>query len=255
MSFRRSAAAEKRQWRGRSHPRAEREYEVRGAEESNMAKAVITYASSKAASIDVAKATRTLAKRDPVLRRIIARVGPCQLRPRRHYFFILCDSIISQQLSSKVSAIILERFRKHCTRKGRYPTPQEVLGARDEELRALGLSWQKISYLKDLAQHFAEGKILPRKLQKLPDEEIINELVAVKGIGRWTAEMFLIFSLCRPDVWPVDDLGIKKGVQNAYGLRALPSAKELKAFAARKPWMPYRSVVAWYLWRSVSTGA
>jgi DNA-3-methyladenine glycosylase II len=200
----------------------------------------------------MAKATTILARRDKVLARIIKDVGPCQLRQKRDYFFILCDSIISQQLSVKVSDIILTRFRKHCTRKGcRHPTPEDVLGARTEELRKLGLSYQKITYLKDLARHFHEGIIETRKFAKLSDEEIIAELVAVKGIGRWTAEMFLIFSLCRLDVWPVDDLGIKKAVQKNYNLKELPTAKELQRFEEKRDWRPYRSIVSWYLWRTL----
>jgi DNA-3-methyladenine glycosylase II len=215
-----------------------------------MGKIVVTYTGSAQATDDIAKATRHL-KRDPVLKPIIERIGPCQLKPRKEYFFVLCDSIISQQLSVKVSEILLERFRKHCAKIGKHPRPEEVLGADADELRKLGLSYQKISYLKDLAQHFVDGKITPRKFSKLCDEEIIAELVAVKGIGRWTAEMFLIFSLCRLDIWPVDDLGIKKAVQKNYALGAMPTAKELIAFAQDKPWRPYRSVVSWYLWRTL----
>jgi DNA-3-methyladenine glycosylase II len=188
-------------------------------------------------------------RKDPALRELIERVGPCTLRPKTSYFYVLCDSIISQQLSVKVSNVILKRFCAAMA-KGKYPTPEEVLAYSDDAMRKLGLSYQKISYLKDLALHFKEKKIIPRKFHDLSDEEIITELVAVKGIGRWTAEMFLIFSLHRLDVWPVDDLGVKRGVQKVYGLRELPTAKELITFAEKKPWRPYRSLVAWYLWRS-----
>jgi DNA-3-methyladenine glycosylase II len=213
-------------------------------------KVVVTYSSPKKAREEIAKAAAIISRRDPVLRKIIKQVGPCQLKPRKEYFFILCDSIISQQLSVKVANVLLERFRKHLA-GGKHPTPEEVLAADTEELRKLGLSYQKIAYLKDLAKHFHEKKIVPQKFHTLSDEEIIAELVAVKGIGRWTAEMFLIFSLCRLDIWPVDDLGIKKAVQKTYGLKELPTAKELLKFEERKDWRPYRSVVSWYLWRTL----
>jgi DNA-3-methyladenine glycosylase II len=216
-----------------------------------MAKVVVTYSSPKAASKQIDAATKIITKRDPVLKKIIKQVGPCQLKPRKEYFFILCDSIISQQLSVKVSNVLLERFRLLCAKSGKHPTPEEVLAADVESLRKCGLSYQKIAYLKDLAKHFHEKKIVPQTFHKLSDEEIITELVAVKGIGRWTAEMFLIFSLCRLDVWPVDDLGIKKAVQKNYKLKAMPTAKDLLKFEAKKSWRPYRSVVAWYLWRTL----
>jgi DNA-3-methyladenine glycosylase II len=222
-----------------------------------MAKIVITYSGTKQARAEIEKAVSHL-RRDPVLARIIARIGPCQLRPRREYFLVLCDSIISQQLSTRVAGVLLERFRSCCTKPGRrYPRPEDVLACSTGRLRRLGLSYQKISYLKDLARHFVERKIDPYRFHALSDEEIIGELVAVKGVGRWTAEMFLIFSLCRLDVWPVDDLGIKKAVQREYGLSgkagSLPAAKQLVAFAETMSWRPYRSIVSWYLWRSQST--
>jgi len=215
-----------------------------------MAKIVTSLGSGATPDQMIIKGTKFLRK-DPVLKKIIDKVGPCQLSPKKDYFFILCDSIISQQLSVKVSNVILERFRKHC-KKGKYPTAASVLACKDEELRALGLSYQKITYLKDLAMHFQTKKIVPKKFHNLTDEEIITELVEVKGIGRWTAEMFLIFSLCRLDVWPVDDLGIKKGVQKVYGLKTLPTGKELLLFEQKKSWRPYRSIASWYLWRSLS---
>jgi DNA-3-methyladenine glycosylase II len=214
-------------------------------------KIVITASSPKKARAEIEKGMRFLAKHDAALKKIIKQVGPCQLKPRKEYFFILCDSIISQQLSVKVSNVLLERFRLLCAKSGNHPTPEEVLAADGEALRKCGLSYQKIAYLKDLAKHFAEKKIVPQTFHKLSDEEIIAELVAVKGIGRWTAEMFLIFSLCRLDIWPVDDLGIKKAVQKNYKLKAMPTAKDLLKFDAKKSWRPYRSIVAWYLWRTL----
>ena len=218
---------------------------------SALQKVVITHSSQKKAREEIAKATAIISRRDPVLRKIIKKVGPCQLKPRKEFFFILCDSIISQQLSVKASATILERFRVLTAKSGKHPTPEEVMAADTEALRKCGLSYQKISYVKDLAKHFHEKKIVPQAFHKLSDEEIINELVAVKGIGRWTAEMFLIFSLCRLDIWPVDDLGIKKAVQKTYKLKEMPTAKELLKFEEKKNWRPYRSIVSWYLWRTL----
>ena len=199
---------------------------------------------------EIVKGIAVLSKNDATLRKIMKKVGSCQLKPRKEYFFVLCDSIISQQLSVKASATILERFRK--LGKGKHPTPEEVWMFDIEALRKCGLSYQKVAYVKDLAKHFHEKKIIPQKFHALSDEEIINELVAVKGIGRWTAEMFLIFSLCRLDVWPVDDLGIRKAVQKNYKRKELPTAKELLAFEKKKNWRPYRSIAAWYLWRTLS---
>ncbi|MEK6526779.1 MAG: DNA-3-methyladenine glycosylase [Nitrospirota bacterium] len=191
-----------------------------------------------------------LTKVDPVLRRIIARVGPCTLRPRRQYFATLCDSIISQQLSTKVAEVIFNRFVALYAQ--RRPAPRAVARTPAHQLRAVGLSGQKATYLKDLAAGFLEGRIQPSRFARLSNEEIIAALVSLRGIGRWTAEMFLIFSLNRPDVLPVDDLGIKKAIQRAYRLRALPSSATIRKIGA--PWRPYETIACWYLWRSLAKG-
>ncbi len=188
-----------------------------------------------------------LTKVDPILRRIIARVGPCTLRPRRQYFATLCDSIISQQLSTQVAKVIFNRFVALYAQ--RRPAPRAVARTPAHRLRAAGLSGQKAKYLKDLAAGFLEGRIQPSRFARLSNEEIIEALVSIRGIGRWTAEMFLIFSLNRPNVLPVNDLGIKKAIRRWYGLRALPAAAIIRKIG--KPWNPYESIASWYLWKSL----
>lgn len=194
-----------------------------------------------------AAACRHLAKADAVLGALIVRVGRCRLAPRRNYFAVLCDSIISQQLSTTVAASIFDRFT------GLYPlrrpTPRTVVTTSHTLLRAAGLSGQKARYLKDLATGFLDGRIQPSRFGLRSNDEIVEALVSIHGIGRWTAEMFLIFSLNRLDVLPVDDLGIKKAVQRWYGLRALPTPSRLHAISKR--WHPYQSIASWYLWQSL----
>ncbi|MEW6542669.1 MAG: DNA-3-methyladenine glycosylase 2 family protein [Nitrospirota bacterium] len=178
---------------------------------------------------------------------LIARVGPCTLRPRRHHFATLCDSIVSQQLSIVVAEVIYDRFVTLYPK--RRPTPETVAATPLRRLKAVGLSGQKASYLKDLAAGFLDGRVQPRRLGRQSNEEVIAALTSVHGIGRWTAEMFLIFSLNRPDVLPVDDLGIRKAIQRWYGFKTLPAARTIKRLG--EPWHPYESVASWYLWRSL----
>ena len=198
---------------------------------------------------DWAAAARHLSRRDVKLARVIARVGPCTLRPRRDYFVVLCKAIFTQQISTTVAAVLFGRFRDQFPL--RRPTPKLVLEALvngDRELiRRCGLSRQKAAYLLDLSRHFVDGRIPTRRLGRMGDEEVIESLVAVKGIGRWTAEMFLIFTLNRPDVLPVDDLGLREGVREVYGLSERPGAKALTELGER--WRPYRTVATWYVWR------
>ncbi|HEY2585401.1 MAG TPA: DNA-3-methyladenine glycosylase [Tepidisphaeraceae bacterium] len=203
---------------------------------------------------DWSAAARHLAKSDPMLGAIVRRVGSCGLAPRRDYFVLLCKAIFNQQLSVKVAAVLFARFRDQFPQKR--PTPQAVLKFLDgdpERVRRVGLSRQKAAYLRDLAQHFVDGRIPTRKLLRMEDEEIIEALIAVKGIGRWTAEMFLMFVLNRPDVLPVDDLGLREGVREIYGLEKRPTAAEVTALA--EPWRPYRTVGTWYVWRRNTNGA
>lgn len=187
-----------------------------------------------------------LRRADPILAKIIDRVGPCTLAPRRDYFVALCQTIFTQQVSTAVATVLFARFRLLFPR--RQPTPQALLALSDEQLRSAGLSRQKTAYLRDLASRFAAGQIPTRRFPSMTDEDIIQALLPIKGVGRWTAEMFLIFVLNRPDLFPVDDLGIKKAVQAAYALTELPPAPHLLQFA--EPWRPFRTIATWYLWRS-----
>ena len=194
-------------------------------------------------------AARHLTRVDPALGRVIARVGPCTLAPRRDYFVVLCKAIFTQQISTAVATVLFGRFRALFP-MGR-PTPALVLEALEvqpaEVIRQCGLSRQKAAYLRDLAQHFVDGRIPTRRLSSMDDEAVIEALVSVNGIGRWTAEMFLIFTLNRPDVLPVDDLGLQEGVREIRGLAERPRAKALAALC--DTWRPWRTVATWYLWR------
>lgn len=189
---------------------------------------------------------------DPALATIIDHVGPCTLAPRRDYFVVLCKAIFTQQISTVVATTLFGRFRDLFPM--RRPTPARVLVVLQGDpavLRSCGLSRQKMSYLADLAQHFVDGQIPTRRITAMSDEAIIESLVRVRGIGRWTAEMFLIFVLNRPDVLPVDDLGLREGVRDVGQLAGRPTAAEVTARAAI--WRPFRSIATWYLWRRGAT--
>ena len=192
------------------------------------------------------KAERTLSRVDPIMRRLITRHGPCTLKRHKDAFLLLCIAIISQQISNKAAVSITKRWKALYQER---PTPAKVFATDDERLRGAGVSPQKQRYLKDLARHFVEKKIKPATFDALSDEEIITELVAVKGIGRWTAEMFLIFSLARPDVFAFDDLGLRKTVERLYN-KGRPLSRE-RLISISDKWRPYRSVASWYLWASV----
>lgn len=194
-------------------------------------------------------ATDYLRRHDRVLAPIIERSASPDLQPHGDYFRALSGSIIGQQLNVKVAATIRGRFAG--MGGGAYPTPKQVVGFEFNELRAIGLSAAKVSYIKDLAQHIVDGRLNIERLPELPNEAIITELTDVKGIGEWTTHMFLIFSLGRLDVLPTGDLGIRKGMQALYGLSELPSPVTMQAIAERNSWTGYESVAAWYIWRSL----
>ncbi len=199
-------------------------------------------------SIDYARARRLLARRDPVLRDLMRRHGPCGLADAQHSdpFRALVHAIIAQQLSTKASATIEARFAALFDGA---PTPAAVAAAPDARLRGVGLSTQKLGYVRDLSRRVESGSLPLAALDRMPDEEVVSALTQVKGIGRWTAEMFLMFRLHRPDVLPVGDLGIVKAVQRAYRLRTVPSPARLLRLG--DAWRPYRSVACWYLWASL----
>jgi len=192
-------------------------------------------------------ATRYLKQADPVMARIIGRIGPIRLAHRPERFQALVRAIIFQQLAGAAAQAIYNRFVKQIGGR-RFPTPAQVLAASDEAMRGAGLSRGKTAYIRDLAAHVRDGALNFHRFPRMDDEEIIVELTRVKGIGRWTAEMFLMFNLCRPDVLPVDDLGFRNAVAKAYGMSKPPAAKELRLFGER--WRPYRSAAVWYLWQS-----
>lgn len=194
-----------------------------------------------------------LADSDRVMAGLIARIGPISVekrrrgRPKGDAYGALLRAVVGQQLSVKAAATIFGRVL--AIFGGRVPTASELLGAGELELRAAGLSGRKVEYLKDLASHVESGELRVDDFEELADEEIVKELTAVRGLGVWTAHMFLMFHLERPDVLPVGDLGIRNAVKAQYGLAELPSAAELEGIAA--PWRPHRTLACLYLWESL----
>ena len=191
-------------------------------------------------------ACRELAKRDRVMKKLIKQYPEANLRNRGNSFSTLARAIVGQQISVKAAQSVWNRFAD-CVGTMK---PDNVLKRTDQQLRDCGLSWKKVEYVKDLAAHFADGRINPRRWMREEDQTIIDELAAVKGIGRWTAEMFLIFYLLRPNVLPVDDLGLIRGTEKLYfeeGKRL--TRKEMLEFGQR--WAPWCTVATWYLWRSI----
>jgi DNA-3-methyladenine glycosylase II len=191
------------------------------------------------------RAKRTLARRDPVLAEIMRERPRIALQSRGDPFQTLARSIVGQQISVKAAQSVWNRLA------GAVPAvaPEAVAGLRLRRLRACGLSGRKSEYLRDLARHFADGTIQAQRWPEMDDEAVIAELIQVRGIGRWTAEMLLMFSLLRPNVLPVDDLGLRRAASRHYFDGEDVGADELRAFAAR--WEPWRSVATWYLWRSL----
>jgi len=188
---------------------------------------------------------RHLRRRDPTLAPLIRRVGRCGIQPLGDPYRALIRSVIYQQLAGKAAAAIAGRLRARY--RGRYPRPEVLLEARDAELRAVGLSRQKIATLRAIATAFGEGTLDNRRLRRMDDAAVVEAVTQVRGIGEWTAHMLLIFSLGRPDVLPVGDYGVRKGAMHLYGLAELPKPAELEALT--EPWRPWRSVGSWYLWR------
>ena len=185
-------------------------------------------------------------KNDPVLRPVIDVVGDFSLKRRNHHFAVLVESIVSQQLATSAAEAIFTRFKNLYPK---FPTASQILATKNSKLRSVGLSSMKVEYIKDLAKNIEEGNVKIRSLSKMSDDKVIEHLTQVKGIGRWTAEMFLIFSLGRPDVLPVHDLGLRKGVQRVFSLRVLPEPRRVEELGER--WRPYRSIATWYLWKSL----
>ena len=211
--------------------------------------------SLKTLAAAVAAATDELAGRDPVIARLVAAAGPCELGGRREltHFGSLCRSITFQQLGGKAASTIFGRFVVAATGGGTAVDliPEGVLACTEEEMRAAGLSAAKTRSIRALSERASSGELPLDDVHAVGDEELIERLSAVPGIGRWTAEMFLMFQLGRLDVWPVGDLGVRKGYATAWGLPEMPTPKELDAYG--ETFRPYRSVAAWYCWRAVDT--
>jgi DNA-3-methyladenine glycosylase II len=186
---------------------------------------------------------------DPDLAKVIAASPLCDIRPHKNYYQELVDSIISQQLNVKAAAAIEQRFRDMFG--GTFPSPEQILTKDVEELRAIGFSYAKGRYVQDLAQHILDDKVRFDHLDSLSNEEVIAELVQVKGIGEWTAHMFLMFCMGRSDVLPVGDLGIRNGIRALYGLEDAPSPNDIRAIAEKYNWHPYESIASWYVWQSL----
>ena len=192
----------------------------------------------------ISSATAYLSAIDPIMAAAIARVGPCMLVPNPDIFEALIDAIISQQISVKAADTMVARLRTAAP--GAVLTPEALSTFQHEDLRALGFTTPKSNYIRNLTEQVVSGQLDLQQLPLLDDETVISKLTALKGIGRWTAEMILIFSLARPDVLPVDDLGFVEGVRVAYALLARPTPKEMRERG--ELWRPFRTFATWYMW-------
>lgn len=210
----------------------------------------IKNASKNSFNKELLKAVDHLKTNDKILAKVIEEIGPCTLRPQTDPFESIVDAVISQQLSMYAAQSIFNRFVNYYKPKN-FPSPDDILKTGNEVLRKLGISNAKIQCLKDLCSKINSGEIHLHKFNKLTDEEIVNELIKVKGIGRWTAHMFLIFSLGRLNILPAEDLGIRKGIMKLYRLRKLPDEKKILEIANKNNWSPYFSIASWYIWRSL----
>tara|TARA_R110002095_G_scaffold78862_4_gene67804 strand:+ start:86 stop:721 length:636 start_codon:yes stop_codon:yes gene_type:complete len=197
------------------------------------------------------KASQQLRKADPRLKTVIDAVGPCPLKPYRYRFALLLRSIVSQQISTSAARTIYKRL--HALSGKGQPTAEKIMRLSHDELRSVGLSSQKAAYVHHLAEMVLQNNVRLHKMHLLSDEEVTDELIQVKGIGKWTAQMFLMFGLCRPDVFPHDDLGIQNGIQKIYQLKTRPDKQTCIEIAEH--WQPYRTVASWYCWRCLETGS
>ena len=198
---------------------------------------------------EIETARRHLRKADGVMREIIDRVGPVKLRLERNRFAMLVRSIISQQISTAAARSIRRRLEELLA-PGMI-TPADIVKLKAHQLRSVGLSGQKVSYIQDLAEKVHSGEVSLQQIGRLTDERIIEQLTQVRGIGHWTAQMFLMFSLGRPDVFPHGDLGIRSAIRNEYGLDELPDRQQSMEIA--QPWHPHATIASWYLWRSLES--
>ena len=186
-------------------------------------------------------------KKDPKLSKIIKQIGPFNIKITKNRYKSLVEAIATQQLTGAAANSIMKKFRG--LYKSDFPKPIQVIKTSTKSLRKTGFSRKKILYIKELSKKIEKNELNLRTISKFSDKEIVEQLTQVKGIGRWTAEMFLIFSLGRMDVLPVDDLGLKKGIQFLYSLNELPKPQQIEKLAEK--WRPYRTVATWYLWKSL----
>jgi DNA-3-methyladenine glycosylase II len=190
-----------------------------------------------------------LAINDKKLAPIINASGPCRLKPHTDHYGELVGSIVGQQLSAKAAGAIWHRVLDLFGSK--MPTPEQLIKVEDQKLRDVGLSWAKVKYVKDLAQHILDGRLDLEHISTMPNNQLIEQLTAVKGLGEWSAHMFMMFGLGRLDILPVGDLGIRKAMMNQYNLKELPAPATCITIANKNNWHPYESIASWYLWQSL----
>ena len=198
---------------------------------------------------EIQEAERYLAGKDPIIGALVDRFGHCKLVPHTDYYGELVSAIIGQQLSKKAGATIYKRFLTLFD--GKLPTPEQIIVTDTEAIRGIGCSYSKAGYMKDLAQHIIDGRLDLAHIATLPNDVVIEQLVAVKGIGEWSAHMFMMFCLGRLNILPTGDLGIRKGMVLNYGLDELPKPTVMHELALKNGWAPYQSVASWYLWQSL----
>jgi DNA-3-methyladenine glycosylase II len=190
-----------------------------------------------------------LIKGDQKLAPVIRSSGPCRLKPHKDHYGELVGSIVGQQLSAVAAGTIWRRLLGLFD--GKMPAPDQLIKIDDQKLRDVGLSWNKVRYVKDLAQHILDGRLDLDHIATMPNEQLIEQLTAVKGLGEWSAHMFMMFGLGRLDILPTGDLGIRKAMMQLYGLKKLPDAARMITIANKNGWHPYESVASWYLWQSL----
>lgn len=194
-------------------------------------------------------ANKHLSKNDPLMSQIISKYGPCTIEPHTNYYEELVSSIISQQLSVKAASTIYNRFKD--LYGGKNPTPEQILQTDIEQIRQIGASYAKANYIKDLAVHILDSKLDLERIATLENKVVIEQLTAVKGIGEWSAHMFMIFCLGRLDILPWGDLGVRKSMQQVYDLHELPNKNQMIEISQKNNWSPYESVASWYLWKNL----
>ncbi|HET6863703.1 MAG TPA: DNA-3-methyladenine glycosylase [Candidatus Saccharimonadales bacterium] len=194
-------------------------------------------------------AEKHLAQHDKKLAKVIACSEPCRIKPHTDHYGELVGSIVGQQLSSIAAGTIWRRVLG--LSGGKMPTPEQLIKIEDQKLRDVGLSWNKVRYVKDLAQHILDGRLDLDHIAKMPNEQIIEQLTAVKGLGEWSAHMFMMFGLGRLDILPVSDLGVRKATMKLYGLEEMPTREQIITISNKNRWHPYESVASWYLWQSL----